>query len=428
MPSDMRVLCIDDDAAFCDLQAHFLEQVDPDIEVETVTDPTAAVDRLDDRWSYECVVCDYDMPGMTGLDVYEAIAEAYPNLPFILHTGKGSEEIASEAISAGVTDYLQKGSGTEHYELLANRIGEYVERYRTSRQQTLTEQRYQRLVEQSVVGIGLSQNGKFEYLNPRFAEIFGYTRDELVGESVYTVIDASDHDRVEHALELRESGDIDSVHYVVTGLDKRGNQIEIEVNGGQVIYDGEPAVLGVIQPLDVRHHGGGSSAQHALSEIRDQLTAIDASIDRSDPDLDTIADAAKAALETIEDHRTERTTQAGVIDIEAGCRDAYADVGVDNLSLTFDADHRYTGDAVVVEELFAGLFAAWAHIESQVEFAVETAPDAFEIRIELVDAETVEAPPDPPEIGRAAEALDADIYIARTEHGIVYLFTGMEAA
>lgn len=53
------------------------------------------------------------MPGLDGLDVLERVRGEYPDLPFILFTGKGSEEIASDAISKGVTDYLQKGGGTE---------------------------------------------------------------------------------------------------------------------------------------------------------------------------------------------------------------------------------------------------------------------------------------------------------------------------
>lgn len=43
-----------------------------------------------------------------------------------LFTGKGSEEVASEAISAGVSDHLQKESGTDQYAILANRIENLV--------------------------------------------------------------------------------------------------------------------------------------------------------------------------------------------------------------------------------------------------------------------------------------------------------------
>ena len=69
-----------------------------------------------------------------------------PELPFILFTGKGSEEVASEAISTGVTDYLRKGTSTERYELLCNRIRNAVERYYADRR---LRQSRRRIFEQS---------------------------------------------------------------------------------------------------------------------------------------------------------------------------------------------------------------------------------------------------------------------------------------
>lgn len=45
------------------------------------------------------------MPGQTGIEFLEVVRDQYANLPFILFTGQGSDEIASDAISAGVTDY-----------------------------------------------------------------------------------------------------------------------------------------------------------------------------------------------------------------------------------------------------------------------------------------------------------------------------------
>ncbi|MFB6311944.1 MAG: PAS domain S-box protein, partial [Salinirussus sp.] len=69
---------------------------------------------------------------MDGLEFLETVRDEHPELPFILFTGQGSEEVASDAITAGATDYLQKGSGTDQYELLANRIVNAVEKYRAT--------------------------------------------------------------------------------------------------------------------------------------------------------------------------------------------------------------------------------------------------------------------------------------------------------
>jgi PAS domain S-box-containing protein len=79
-------------------------------------------------------VSDYEIPGQNGIQFLDTVREDHPELPFILFTGKGSEAVASEAIARGVTDYLQKDSGVEQFELLANRIRNAVSQYRTARE------------------------------------------------------------------------------------------------------------------------------------------------------------------------------------------------------------------------------------------------------------------------------------------------------
>ena len=136
----IEVLHVEDESDFADLTATFLEREDDQFTVETATSAEEGLERIRDH-PPDCVVSDYNMPGMNGLQFFRAVRERYPDLPFILFTGKGSEAIASDAISAGVTDYLQKGSGTERYELLANRIRNAVqarrEAQRVDRQQQL---------------------------------------------------------------------------------------------------------------------------------------------------------------------------------------------------------------------------------------------------------------------------------------------------
>ncbi|USZ67078.1 response regulator [Halorussus salilacus] len=116
-----RVLLVDDEPGVADLAAEYLERIADDMSVRTATAAPDGLELVGDE-EFDCVVSDYNMPEMNGLEFLEAVRDGYPSLPFILYTGKGSEEIASEAISAGVTEYLQKETGTDHYEVLANRI------------------------------------------------------------------------------------------------------------------------------------------------------------------------------------------------------------------------------------------------------------------------------------------------------------------
>ena len=92
----VRILHVDDEPDFADLTAIHLERERDDFEVVTATSATEGLERLAES-DIDCIVSDYDMPGMDGLEFLEAVREECPDLPFILFTGRGSEEIASEA-------------------------------------------------------------------------------------------------------------------------------------------------------------------------------------------------------------------------------------------------------------------------------------------------------------------------------------------
>ena len=141
----IRVLHVDDEPGFVEMAAKFLEREDSRLSVETATDTTEALDRLESD-GFDCVVSDYDMPGRNGVEFLEAVRDRSPELPFVLFTGKGSEEVASEAISAGVTDYLQKEGGTEQYTILANRLVNVVERVRSRRALAERKRRLETLI------------------------------------------------------------------------------------------------------------------------------------------------------------------------------------------------------------------------------------------------------------------------------------------
>ncbi|MFB6202777.1 MAG: PAS domain S-box protein [Halorhabdus sp.] len=149
---EIVVLHVDDEPGLAEMAAEFLEREDDRLVVDTARNADDALDTLTAR-DIDCVVSDYDMPGRDGIALLEAVRADDPELPFILYTGKGSEEIASEAISAGVTDYLQKGTDQSQYAVLANRVTNAVETYRNKkRAETMQRiQAIQRDVDQHLV-------------------------------------------------------------------------------------------------------------------------------------------------------------------------------------------------------------------------------------------------------------------------------------
>jgi PAS domain S-box-containing protein len=128
----VQVLCVDDDESRLELTETFLERESDRLEVLTATTADDALDVLEAQ-RVDCVVSDYDLDQGDGLAFLRTVREDHPDVPFVLFTAKGTEDVAAEAISAGVTDYLQKG-GREGYALLANRVENAVDAARAERE------------------------------------------------------------------------------------------------------------------------------------------------------------------------------------------------------------------------------------------------------------------------------------------------------
>jgi len=240
--TEINILHVDDDPEIADLTQTFLEQNEDDFSVVYETSAIAALERLEES-SIDCIVSDYDMPNVDGLEFLELVRDRHPDLPFILFTAKGSEEVASEAIAAGVTDYMQKEIGPEQYEVLANRVRNAVDQYRTQQRFWDALSWYQRLVEQNLTGVFVVQDGTFAYVNERFAEIFRYSRAELTGESPTTIVTDRDRDTVQEIADLAVD---EQFQCEFTGQRSDDTEIPVEIHGGRIQYGGEPGCIGVL--------------------------------------------------------------------------------------------------------------------------------------------------------------------------------------
>lgn len=132
MSDGIDVLYIDDEPALRDLTAEMLERVDPNITVRTESDPTIVPDRLAEE-RFDCLVSDYNMPSIDGLGLCERVRRDHPEVPYFLFTNHDQPAVIEAALDAGVTDYVEKQPGIEHYKLLANRISNAVQHNRKRR-------------------------------------------------------------------------------------------------------------------------------------------------------------------------------------------------------------------------------------------------------------------------------------------------------
>jgi PAS domain S-box-containing protein len=214
MQDGIRVLHVDDEPDFAEMTAAHLAREDDRITVETATSVADGLALLTD--DIDCVISDYDMPHRNGIEFLEAVRAEYPDLPFILFTGKGSEEVASDAISAGVTDYLQKEVGTDQYAVLANRVTNAVAQVRAEHQVQEERQRFQSLFErltQPTVEVEYRDDEPVvQQVNPAFEDVFGYDAAEIVGDSIDDYIVPEDREAEASRINqrVRAGGSLDS--------------------------------------------------------------------------------------------------------------------------------------------------------------------------------------------------------------------------
>jgi PAS domain S-box-containing protein len=116
-----------------------------------------------------------------------------------------------------------------------------------------SERKYRRLVDNSLVGIYITQNHILKFCNQRFAQMFGYeTREHMVGKHVSQLVAPESWELVDTQVKLRETGEKDAAQYSFKAVKQDGTIFDVEVLGSRILYDGEPAIQGTMMDVTER--------------------------------------------------------------------------------------------------------------------------------------------------------------------------------
>lgn len=107
------------------------------------------------------------------------------------------------------------------------------------------ELKFRTIAEKSIVGVYIVKNGRFTYVNPRFAEVFGYEPAEMVNTfDIDRIFDESYRAIANENVRRRIKGEIESVHYEAKGHRKDGTSNWVEYYGSRAVIGGEPIIIG----------------------------------------------------------------------------------------------------------------------------------------------------------------------------------------
>jgi PAS domain S-box-containing protein len=231
----LRVLHVDDDEMILDFVKQFVAGQDPSLQFTTTTSPSAALDLLHAQ-TYDCVLLDYKMPEMTGIELAQRI-RVDNKTPIILYTGQGSEEVAEQAYAAGIDDYIRKEAHPAHYQVLARRIRHVIEKHRS-------DELYRTVVESCPDGCSISRENTFIYTNQVLANIFGFNEPaEINGKNYLQWLIEEDRQTIINRNRRFEGGQSET-EIINYRLRKPSGVVRfIESHGRRVIFEGAPATL-----------------------------------------------------------------------------------------------------------------------------------------------------------------------------------------
>jgi PAS domain S-box-containing protein len=127
-----------------------------------------------------------------------------------------------------------------------------------------SEERFRVLVDQSFTGIGVIQDDRFVYVNPRLAQVAGYQQDEMLRIPPIDIVAEADREVFRENMRRRMSGEVRSVHYTFGARRKDGADIVVEAYGSRITYNRRPALLSTL--LDITERNQAEVARRESEE------------------------------------------------------------------------------------------------------------------------------------------------------------------
>jgi PAS domain S-box-containing protein len=206
-----RVLYVDDDPNLLEVAKFFLGD-SGGFTIATSTLATEAL-KLPDFDHFDAIISDYEMPRMDGITFLKNVRETHGDIPFILFTGKGREEVVIQAINNGADFYLQKGGDpTSQFAELAHKIKQAVERRKVEKALHESERRYRNLYQFALVGLFETSlaDAKIVACNQQYVDMSGFSSiEEAIGSDVLQLY-VNHEDRSEVSRLLHEKGSIEN--------------------------------------------------------------------------------------------------------------------------------------------------------------------------------------------------------------------------
>ena len=190
MSAALSILLLEDDPSSIRLFDRKIQSAPVEMMAKDVRNKEAFLRELESP-RYDCIVLDYTLPDITGIEALRFVKELAPGTPTIIYTGSVGEEKAVECMKEGASEFLLKTNSIRLVPAILSVVSQKRDREareRAEEAQRQSEARFKALAETSAAVIVIYQGEQFTYVNSALKQITGYTEDELLNMKFWELV------------------------------------------------------------------------------------------------------------------------------------------------------------------------------------------------------------------------------------------------
>ncbi|MGV8110353.1 MAG: PAS domain S-box protein [Methanospirillum sp.] len=268
----LRILAVDDDEIVLEASKQYMSTV-YSFDIDTARSGAEAMVMIATS-HYDAIIADYEMEGMSGLDLLKKLRSSGDETPFIMFTGKGREEVVIASYDNGADGYVQKGGEIcSQFAELSHRIRSIIWKKRAEKCLVQSEAQYRQLYEESPLAyITVDNSGKIVRCNKKAGEILGKVVDSLIGMPVLDIYaeQPEGKDRIREIIEeFLNNGVVTDKELVIRREDGTSRWVNVSV---QAIRDEQGKILksnSILQDITERKR-----AEEALRESEERFRQL----------------------------------------------------------------------------------------------------------------------------------------------------------
>jgi PAS domain S-box-containing protein len=273
-------------------ERHLPDHAALDVVIESTVED--ALDTVSED-GVDCIVSDHDLPDTDGVTFLETVRSQQPDLPFLLFTDGGSEDVASRAISANVTEYLIKDSFRDEWPRLAGLVEDAARFYRKRKSVIDTQHQAETVLRLSPDTIAVVQAGEFVYINDAGRDLFAVDdASNLYGTEIADHLLGGDGAEAIERAEAIENGARTLDRFDTRLADVEGTEHLVQATVTGIAWCGEPAVLWICRDVTERRE-----TKQERDLLRQLIERISDSVFVIDDATGEIIDANEGAAESL---------------------------------------------------------------------------------------------------------------------------------